>query len=550
MRRLARLAVRCGVPLVLIAACEPKADLAVFGRIWTGDSLSPWAAAAAVRGDTIIAVGDSVEIARLVGGRTERLDNGSDLVVPGFIDDHVHLFTGGFQLTSVDLKDADSPAEFVRRVREHADRLAPGEWMTGGTWDHERWPGAALPDRSWIDSVTPRNPVFLSRYDGHMGLANSLALKAAGLDRSARDIAGGEIRRRGDGELTGALKDEAMGPVFAAMPQPSPSQRDSALARAMRHAASLGVTGLVSVTTSWEEVAALQRAREAGTLTSRVSNYLPLSEWRSTADSVRARGPGDEWIRTAGVKGMVDGSLGSTTALFDQPYLDAPRARGLFVTPEDSLRRWIGAADSAGLHVVVHAIGDRANGVLLDIFDSVATAHGPRDRRFRVEHAQHLRAADIPRFAALGVIPSMQPYHAVDDGRWAAKRIGTRIRTTYAFRSLLDAGARLVFGSDWTVAPLDPIQGIQAAVTRQTLDGKHPEGWVPEEKITVDEALRAYTTSNAYAVFAENSRGRISPGYLADLVLLDRDLFRVAPPALREARVRATVVGGRVVYRK
>jgi predicted amidohydrolase YtcJ len=247
---------------------------------------------------------------------------------------------------------------------------------------------------------------------------------------------------------------------------------------------------------------------------------------------------------------MVDGSLGSTTALFDQPYLDAPRARGLFVTPEDSLRRWIGAADSAGLHVVVHAIGDRANGVLLDIFDSVATAHGPRDRRFRVEHAQHLRAADIPRFAALGVIPSMQPYHAVDDGRWAAKRIGTRIRTTYAFRSLLDAGARLVFGSDWTVAPLDPIQGIQAAVTRQTLDGKHPEGWVPEEKITVEEALRAYTTNNAYAVFAESSRGRLAPGYLADLVLLDRDLFRVSPPALGEARVRATVVGGRVVYRK
>ena len=550
MRRSVRFASWCVACVLASVACTPKADLAVFGRIWTGDSATPWAGAVAIRGDTIIAVGDSAEIARLVGGRTERLDNGSDLVVPGFIDDHVHLFSGGFQLTSVDLKDADSPEELIRRVREHASGLAPGEWMTGGDWDHERWPGTMLPDRSWIDSVTPRNPVFLSRYDGHMGLANSLALAAARLDRSARDRPGGEILRRRDGELTGVLKDEAMEPVFAAMPEPSPARLDSALARAMGHAASLGVTGLVSVTTSWAEVAALHRAEAAGTLTFRVSNYVPLAQWRSAADSLRTRGPGNDWIRTAGVKGVVDGSLGSTTALFDDPYLDAPRSRGLFTTPEDSLRRWIGAADSAGLHVVVHAIGDRANGVLLDIFDSVATAHGPRDRRFRIEHAQHLRAADIPRFAALGVIPSMQPYHAVDDGRWAAKRIGGRIRTTYAFRSLLDAGARLVFGSDWTVAPLDPIQGIKAAVTRQTLDGRHPEGWVPEERISVEEALRAYTVSNAYAIFADASRGRLRPGYLADLALLDRDLFRIAPPALDQARVRATVVGGRVVFRR
>jgi predicted amidohydrolase YtcJ len=549
VRRSVRFASWC-VVFALASSCRPTADLAVFGRIWTGDSATPWAGAVAVRGDTIIAVGDSAEIARLVGRGTERLDNGSALVVPGFIDDHVHLFSGGFQLTSVDLKDADSPEELVRRVREHVSRLAPGEWMTGGDWDHERWPGTMLPDRSWIDSVTPRNPVFLSRYDGHMWLANSLALAAAGLDRSAREIPGGEIIRRREGELTGVLKDEAGDPVFAAIPAPSPAQLDSALARAMRHAASLGVTGLVSVSTSWPEIAALQRAEAAGTLTFRVSNYVPLSQWRSASDTLRARGSGDDWIRTAGVKGVVDGSLGSTTALFDAPYLDAPRSRGLFTTPEDSLRQWIGAADSAGLHVVVHAIGDRANGVLLDIFDSVATAHGRRDRRFRIEHAQHLRPADIPRFAALGVIPSMQPYHAVDDGRWAAKRIGGRIRTTYAFRSLLDAGARLVFGSDWTVAPLDPVQGIKAAVTRQTLDGQHPEGWVPEEKISVEEALRAYTVHNAYAVFAEASRGRLMAGLLADLALLDRDLFRVAPPALGEARVRATVVGGKVVFRR
>jgi hypothetical protein len=382
-----------------------------------------------------------------------------------------------------------------------------------------------------------------------MALANSRALEAAHLDRSTPETPGGAIVRRRDGELSGVFKDEAMGPLYAAIPDPTAEQLDSALARAMHHAASLGVTAVASVSTGWEEIAALRRARTRGALTLRVSNYIPLANWRAMADSVRAAGPGDDWIRTAGVKGFVDGSLGSTTALMSEPYLDAPATRGLFVTPEDSLRSWIGAADSAGLQVVVHAIGDRANTLLLDIFDSVATAHGPRDRRFRIEHAQHLRASDIPRFAALGVIPSMQPYHAADDGRWAAKRIRPElIRGTYAFRSLLDAGARLAFGSDWYVAPLDPRLGMEAAVTRQTLDGRNPGGWVPEQKITLDEALRAYTVNNAYGVFAEATRGILKPGYRADLVLFDRDLTRIAPDSIAHARVKVTVSGGRVVW--
>ncbi|HEV8356212.1 MAG TPA: amidohydrolase, partial [Gemmatimonadales bacterium] len=371
------------------------------------------------------------------------------------------------------------------------------------------------------------------------------------LDRRAKEIPGGTIVRRKDGDLTGVLKDEAMNPVYSVIPDPPLSRRDSALARAMRHAASLGVVGVSSVSTSWADIAALEWARARGTLTLRVSNYIPLAAWRSMADSLKARGPGDEWIRTAGVKGFVDGSLGSTTALMFAPYRDAPGTRGLFVTSEDSLRRWIGAADSAGLQVAVHAIGDRANALLLDIYDSVAKAHGPRDRRFRIEHAQHLRAADIPRFAALGVIPSMQPYHEADDGRWAAKRIGPElIKGTYAFRSLLDSGARLAFGSDWTVAPLDPLAGIKAAVTRQTLDGKYPEGWVPEQKISVEEALRAYTAANGYAVFADGTRGVLKPGFRADLVVLDRDITRVPPASIDQAKVVVTVVGGRIVYRK
>jgi predicted amidohydrolase YtcJ len=301
----------------------------------------------------------------------------------------------------------------------------------------------------------------------------------------------------------------------------------------------------------WYEVAALRRAHAAGRLATRVSVYVPIRHWRSMADTVRVHGIGDGWLRVAGVKGYVDGSLGSTTALFYRPYNDAPGTSGLFVTPEDSLRAWIGAADSARLQVVVHAIGERANGVLLDIFDSVSKAHGPRDRRFRVEHAQHLRRVDIERLGKSGVIASMQPYHAIDDGRWAQKRIGPeRIKTTYAFRSLLDRGAHLAFGSDWTVAPLDPLLGIYAAVTRRTLDGKNPEGWIPQEKITVEEALRAYTSTNAYGVFAESRRGKLVPGYLADLVVLDQDLTRIPAQAIDRAQVRATVVGGGVVYSK
>ncbi len=521
----------------------------MYGRVWTGDSARPWAAAVATRGDTIVAVGDSSAVGALLGPGTRQISSPGAFVTPGFMDDHVHLFSGGFQLASVDLRDAASPEEFTQRLKAFAATQKPGDWILGGDWDHEKWPGAPLPDRAWIDSVTPNNPVFVNRLDGHMALANSLALAAARLDRGAREIPGGTIVRRRDGELSGVLKDEAMNPVNAVIPGASPSQLDSALARAMRHAASLGVTAVASVSTGWNEIAALRRARDRGALTLRVANYIPLSDWRSMADSVRVRGPGDDWIRVAGVKGFVDGSLGSTTALMFEPYRDQPNTRGLFVTPEDSLRRWIGAADSAGLQVAVHAIGDRANALLLDIYDSVAQAHGPRDRRFRIEHAQHLRAADIPRFARLGVIPSVQPYHLADDGRWAAKRIRPElIRTTYPFRSLLAAGARLAFGSDWTVAPLDPRVGLQAAVTRQTLDGKNPEGWVPEEKITLAEALKAYTATNAYGVFAEGTRGVLKPGYRADLVVFDQDLTRIPAGAISRARVTTTVVGGRVVF--
>jgi predicted amidohydrolase YtcJ len=533
----------------------------VYGRVWTGDSAKPWAGGVAVVADRIVEVGDSGSIARLVGSSTKVMSNGKALVTPGFTDGHVHLLSGGFQIARVNLRDATSPAEFTRRLKEHAAKLRPGEWITGGDWDHERWPGAPLPGRRWIDSVTPNNPVFVNRLDGHMSLANTAALRLAHISRTTRDVPGGSIvRDPRTGEPTGLLKDNARDLVERVKPVPSPAQSDSALARAMRWAAAHGVTavstmsddpGTLSIAGSWREHAALKRAHESKSMLTRVSAYVSLQAWRAMADTLRAQGPGDAWLRSAGVKGFVDGSLGSATARFYEPYNDAPGSLGLLVTPEDSLRAWIGWADSAGLQVVVHAIGERANGLLLSIYDSVARAHGPRDRRFRIEHAQRLRRQDILRLAHSGVIASMQPYHAIDDGRWAEKRIGPeRIKTTYAFRSLLDSGAHLAFGSDWTVAPIDPILGIYAAVTRRTLDGKNPRGWIPDQKITVEEALRAYTAGNAYAVFAEGTRGKLAPGYLADLVLLDQDLTAIPPEAIERATVRATIVGGKVVFQQ
>ena len=534
---------------LILAGCEraTPADLVVIGPAWTGDSASPSAQAVVVHGDRITYVGDSATALRQAGSTVPVIRGG--LIVPGLGDAHTHFLDGGIQLASVDLRDATTPAEFTRRIKAYVARLAPGEWVTQGMWDHENW-GGELPDRSWIDSVTPSNPVFVSRLDGHMGLANSAALKLAGLSSTSRPIPGGTIVRRHDGQLTGVLKDEAMNPIYLVLPLPSPAQADSAISRATLWAASHGVTTVDAVNTTGVEFEALKRAAEQGRLLTRVHAYPALATWRKAAEW-RAAMPLDSsgMFALEGVKGYVDGSLGSRTAWFFDPYVGTPDDRGLVVTPVDSLKAWIAAADSAGLQVIVHAIGDHAIAQLLDIYDSVGTAHGARDRRFRVEHAQHLRASDIPRFASLGVVASMQPYHAADDGRWAIKQIGAdRIRTTYAFRSFLDAHVHLAFGSDWTVAPLDPLPGMQAAVTRQTLDGRNPGGWVPEQKITAAEALTAYTSGVAYAHFREGSEGILKAGTRADLVVLDRDILAADPATIADSRVLATIVGGRVVY--
>ena len=529
----------------------PATIRAVVGaKIWTGNPDQPWATAIALDGDRIAEVGDDATIRAAVGDAPV-LDAGGRLLVPGFIDTHVHFVDGGFRLSSVQLRDAKDRDAFTARIGAYVREVPKGTWITGGDWDHSLW-GGELPQRAWIDAVTPDHPVWVNRLDGHMALANSAALEAAGISRETKDVEGGEIVRDADGEPTGVLKDNAMALVERVVAAPSAAMRDRALAAAMRYVNAQGVTSLHAMGT-WDDLDTYARAAP-DTRTVRIYAAVPLATWERLAKTVASKryggddGRGDAMLRIGLLKGFVDGSLGSHTAAFHEPFSDAPGDRGLLVTPAEELRAAISGADAAGLHVTVHAIGDRANGLLLDLYDSIAREHGARDRRFRIEHAQHLAKADIPRFAKLGVIASMQPYHAIDDGRWAEKVIGARIDTTYAFRDLLDAGARVSFGSDWFVAPPTPLEGIYAAVTRRTLDDRNPGGWVPRQKIGVEEALRAYTATAAYASFEEKQKGMLAPGYLADFVVLDRDLFRIEPATIRDARVVMTVVGGRGVH--
>ena len=530
----------------------PQVTLAIVNaRVWTANPRQPWATGIAVSGDRVLSVGSSAEIAKLARANASArvIDARGGMVVPGFIDSHVHFVDGGFRLASVQLRDAKTPEEFIRRIRNYAATLPPGTWITGGDWDHQGW-GGELPTRAWVDSVTPGNPLWIARLDGHMSLANSLALKAAGVTRDTKDVEGGTIVRDSNGDPTGILKDNAQSYVYKVEPAPTAEQNDRALDAAMNYVAAQGVTSVVNMGT-FGDLAAFERARTSARMITRIYAVTPIGQWERLRDTVAKKGHGDDWLRIGGLKGFVDGSLGSHTAAMFAPFTDSPADSGFLVNTEEDLYRWTANGDKAGLQMIVHAIGDRAINTQLNIFERVAKENGPRDRRFRIEHAQHIAPADIPRFSQLGVIASMQPYHAIDDGRWAEKVIGhERAKTTYAFRSLLDSRARVVFGSDWFVAPPTPLEGIYAAVTRRTLDDKNPDGWIPEQKIGVEEALQAYTIDAAYATFDENLKGSLERGKLADIVIIDRDLTKVPAPEIRDAKVTHTIVGGRVVFER
>ncbi len=534
---------------------DDMADLALInGKIWTVNEKNPEVEAVACTGGRIVAVGTTREIRGWIGPRTKVVDLKGRRVVPGFNDAHVHFFDGGAGLASVQLRYARTPAEFRGLIGDFAAKLPKGRWILNGNWDHENWTPASLPARQLIDDVTPDNPVFINRLDGHMALANTLALKLAGITRETPDPPGGTIVRDAGGEPTGVLKDAAMSYVYKVIPPPAEDEMIAAIKAAMRYAAENGVTSVQDMSASPEILAVYQSLLDRGELTVRIYGHQPLSTWERLARIGIRAGFGNEKLKIGGLKGFADGSLGSTTALFFEPYQDDPKTSGLpsdEMFPESRMLERILKADKAGLQIAIHAIGDKANKTILDMYSQAVEQNGKRDRRFRIEHAQHLRPADIPLFATLGVVASMQPYHAIDDGRWAENRLGKqRAKGTYAFRSLLDAGAVLAFGSDWYVAPMEPLMGIFGAVTRRTLDGKHPDGWIPEQKITVAEAVRAFTLGSAFAAFDEKIKGSIEIGKLADMTVLTEDIFKIDPAGIDKVKVSMTVFDGRIVYQR
>jgi predicted amidohydrolase YtcJ len=503
----------------------------------------------AISGGKIIAVGSNADTSALVGPNTRVIDAHGKLVLPGFNDAHVHFLETGAQLSSVDLRTAKSPEEFVQRIKDFVARQPKGRWILGGQWDHENWTPNNLPTAALIDAVTPDNPVFINRLDGHMALANSLAMKLAGVNKDTKDVAGGMIVRDTGGNPTGIFKDSAQGYIEKAIPDPPFDQKLQFAEAASNHAASLGVTSVQDMS-SGTDVGVYQELMRQGKLKTRIYGCSPLADYKRWQNTGLHYAFGSPMLRVGCLKGYADGSLGSTTAWFFEPYLDAPNSTGLpRAEVTTTMKQNIVDADKNGLQVYIHAIGDRANATILDFYENVENVNGPRDRRFRIEHAQHLRQEDIPRFGKLKVVASMQPMHIIDDGRWAWKRLDEkRLKGTYAFRSLLDSGTVLAFGSDSPVASMNALYGMYAAVTRRTLDDKNPDGWIPEQKITVDQAVRGFTWGSAYAEFQENIKGTLEVGKLADFVLISDDIFRIDPVKIRDAKVLMTVVDGIIVY--
>jgi predicted amidohydrolase YtcJ len=538
------------VPMMMLAVA---AELVLLhGRIWTGDPQRPETDAVAVWHARILAVG-AKDVQALAGPSTKVIDLQGRRAMPGFRDSHVHMLDAGLGLSRVALKDAPDLAEFSRRLQDFDKKLPKDRWMLGGDWDHDRALGGKLPSAELIDRLVRDRPVWLTRYDGHMGVANSRALFLAGIRDDTPDPPGGAIDRLpGTRTPSGILRDRAMALMEAAVPEPSEDEIAQGIAAALLELRKNGVVAVddmagVPAQTSQRLLRRYQELAQKGELTVRIGFFQPLAEYQKLADLGVEASLGGDFVRIGGVKGFADGSLGSSTAKMFAPFFNEPGSTGIYVTEPQRLRDLVRGADARGLQVAVHAIGDRANAELLDAFAEAEKANGPRDRRFRDEHAQHTRAQDIPRFAQLGVVASMQPYHVVDDGRWAEGRVAREVlATSYAYRSLLDAGAKLAFGSDWPVAPVSALLGIDAAVHRRTLDGKHPDGWFPAQRISVAEAAAAYTRTAAWADHRERDEGTIETGKLADIVVLTRDIF--ADADLASARVAMTIVGGRLVY--
>ena len=538
---------------------EARADIViVHAKVWTGvkEPAARTLSALAIAGSKIIAVGDETSIRGRIGPSTRVIDAAGRRVIPGITDSHTHIVGGGLQLARLHLRDAKDKRAFVRAIEDAAKKKQPGQWLLGGRWSVDSWADPSSPNKGWLDPITGDVPIFLTRMDGHQALVNSAALRVAGIDsKGPADPAGGEIERDpAIGEPTGILKESAMGLVSRHVPEPSPEELDIAFGRAMRHANSLGVTSTHTMC-SRRDLDVFRRAYRDGAMTLRINAFLSASDWGAFAEEVASFEPNTDMLRLLGFKGFMDGSLGSRTAYMREKYSDAtpdtryPRGQLTdMADPPESFKELVATADARRLQLAVHAIGDMGNHLLLDAYEYAAKRNGPRDARHRAEHAQHLLLEDIPRFAKLGVVASMQPLHKADDGRYAELAIGRdRLKGSYAYRQLLDAGAIIVFGSDWPVVSLDPFAGIDAAVNARTLENKI---FLPTHSMTVEEALTAYTAAPPFAVHAEAKLGTIEVGKLADLVILTEDPLTISKDKLGTVRAALTVVDGRVVYER
>lgn len=536
-----------------------KAELVLFNaRIWTGAGRSgePEPTALAATGDIVVAVGSDEQIMPRVGPATQAIDVGGRWIIPGITDSHTHIISGGFSLARLQLRDVKGREEFVAAVGEAAKQRKPGEWVLGGRWSVESWAKPESPHRNWIDSVTGETPVFLNRMDGHSALANSAALKLAGIDaKGPADPVGGEIERDpATQEPTGILKDAAMEWVSKHIPEPTLESRIEALGRAMKHANALGITTVHDMS-DIADLDAFMKTAEDRKMTIRVISYIQVDDWGKSLLGGKGwmdRTKGVKKFQVKGFKGYMDGSMGSRTAYMHDPYADLPadkihpRGQLTAFAAEKNFPTEVSDADSAAFQLAVHAIGDEAIHQLLDAFEKARDTNRRKDSVFRVEHAQHVLPSDIPRFAALGVVASMQPLHKADDGRYVEKVLGSeRMKGSYAFRSLLDSGATLIFGSDWPVVSLNPFLGIDSAVNAKTLAG---DVWMPEQSLSVEEALRAYTVTPWRAIRADRAIGTIELQKLADLVVLNDDPFTIPKERLGAVTAWKTVVGGRVVY--
>ena len=538
---------------------QQTADLVFLdGVIYTGDAQRPRASAVAIRGEWIVAVGSDADVRAWIGKDTRVVDLHGRFAMPGFNDAHLHLASGGLAKLSVDFTGANSLAEFQQRIRDRLKDYPPGVWMSSRGWDHTLWPGQHFPTRQDLDAVAADRPMIFGRVDGHVAIANSMALKLAGITKDTPDPPAGHIvRDPSTGEPTGMLEeDSAMGVVWHRVPPPSHEQLRRGIEMALAELARNGITSMqdnsVQSFDAWPVFSVYAELKKEGKLTTRISEWLPFDASLAELEELRRRGgTSDPWLKTGSLKGFLDGSLGSRTAALLAPYSDDPATSGILRMDPVRTKQMSIERDHAGFQIAFHAIGDRANRVALDVFTAVLAANGPRDRRDRVEHAQVIAPDDFSRFADLHVIASMQPSHETTDMRWAEARLGpVRSRGAYAWKTMLDHGVHLAFGTDYPVEEINPMRGLHACVTRELPAGGPPGGWEPQEKISLDDCLRAYTAGAAYAEFEETRKGIIAPKNLADIVVLSDDVTRVPPQELLHIAPVMTVVGGRVVFQK